>query len=213
MNDRANYFGDGVYDATVCVGYAINFLEEHVDRFYRSAAALGIVIPCAKNDLCALLRDLVLRLDSPDQFVYWQVTRGTAPRRHAFPAGPANLWVQLRPEAPATPAKPTACFGAGYPVSALPHQDAQSHPLGPGRPEGGAAWLRRSGLPPGWHCYRMRTFEYPHSKGRRLPHPSRPTATSCPASPAHICYGYAMPWGFPSASRPSRWKTCGRPTR
>lgn len=101
MNDRANYFGDGVYDATVCVGYAINFLEEHVDRFYRSAAALGIVIPCAKNDLCALLRDLVLRLDSPDQFVYWQVTRGTAPRRHAFPAGPANLWVQLRPEAPA----------------------------------------------------------------------------------------------------------------
>ena len=62
MNDRANYFGDGVYDATVCVGYAINFLEEHVDRFYRSAAALGIVIPCAKNDLCALLRDLVRAL-------------------------------------------------------------------------------------------------------------------------------------------------------
>ena len=97
MNDRACWFGDGVYDATCCGNYVIFNLEEHIDRFYNSAGLLGIKIPMGKTELAELLRTLVRKLDSPDQFVYWQVTRGTAPRNHAFPAGPANLWVFSRP--------------------------------------------------------------------------------------------------------------------
>lgn len=100
MLDRGAYFGDGVYDATMCAGYHINNLEEHLDRFYRSASLLEITVPCTKDALRTLLCELVHKLDDPDQFVYWQVTRGTAPRGHAFPDCPANLWVMLTPEKP-----------------------------------------------------------------------------------------------------------------
>lgn len=65
MLDRGAYFGDGVYDATMCAGYVINNLEEHLDRFYRSAALLDIEIPCAKDDLRTLLCALVHKLDDP----------------------------------------------------------------------------------------------------------------------------------------------------
>lgn len=98
MLDRGAYFGDGVYDASMCVGYVIHNLEEHLDRFYRSAALLNIEVPLAKETLRTMLCELVRRLDDPDQFVYWQVTRGTAPRSHAFPNVPANLWIMLTPE-------------------------------------------------------------------------------------------------------------------
>ena len=100
MLDRGGYFGDGVYDATMCAGYTINNLEEHLDRFYNSARLLEITVPMEKPALRALLCTLVHKLDDPDQFVYWQVTRGTAMRGHAYPDGPAHLWVMLSPEQP-----------------------------------------------------------------------------------------------------------------
>jgi D-alanine transaminase len=53
--------------------------------------------PLSKGELAELLQSLSLRVDSPNQFVYWQFTRGTAPRNHAFPAGKPNLWAFIRP--------------------------------------------------------------------------------------------------------------------
>jgi D-alanine transaminase len=98
MNDRVSYFGDGVYDVTYARNYIPYCLEAHLDRFYRSASKLRITVPMEKAALGELLKELVRKLDSPDQMMYWQVTRGTAPREHAFPKGvPANLWVMLRP--------------------------------------------------------------------------------------------------------------------
>ena len=40
MNDRASYFGDGVYDATYSRNYIIWNLQEHLDRLYNSARLL-----------------------------------------------------------------------------------------------------------------------------------------------------------------------------
>lgn len=97
MNDRACVFGDGVYDATLAANHKIYGMDEHVDRFFNSAALLEIPMPCTKPELKQLLRDLVKKVDSPDQFVYFQVTRGTAMRNHSFPEGKANLWVMLTP--------------------------------------------------------------------------------------------------------------------
>jgi D-alanine transaminase len=97
MNDRVCWFGDGVYDATLAGNYVIFALDEHIDRFFNSAALVEIPLAFTKAWLAGLLRELVLKLDSPTQFVYWQVTRGTADRAHAFPDTPANLWVMLRP--------------------------------------------------------------------------------------------------------------------
>ena len=97
MNDRACWFGDGVYDAGPCRNYHIFALDEHVDRFFRSAAALQIKMPVSKEELKNILNDLVLKMDSGNLFVFMQVTRGTALRKHAFPEGPANLWITLFP--------------------------------------------------------------------------------------------------------------------
>ncbi|MEE3437734.1 MAG: aminotransferase class IV [Lachnospiraceae bacterium] len=97
MNDRVSWFGDGVYDAGPCRNYHIFALDEHVDRFFRSAAALQIVMPVTKDELKNLLNELVRKMDTGNLFVYYQVTRGTGIRKHAFTEGAGNLWVTLTP--------------------------------------------------------------------------------------------------------------------
>ena len=99
MNDRVCYFGDGVYDATYSKNHKIFALDEHIDRFFNSAGLLKIKIPCSKDELKEILKEMVKKVDSSEQFVYWQVTRGTAMRNHAFPSSdvPANIWIILKP--------------------------------------------------------------------------------------------------------------------
>ena len=97
MNDRVSYFGDGVYDATLARNYKIFAIDEHIDRIYNSAGLLKIQIPCTTQEMKDLLYEMVNKMETGDLFVYWQVTRGTAPRNHAFPDVPANLWIMLKP--------------------------------------------------------------------------------------------------------------------
>ncbi len=98
MLDRACYFGDGVYDVAYSRNYKIYALEEHVERFFQSAELLKISIGMSRKELCALLESLVQKLDAGNQWVYFQVSRGTGPRTHAFLEDPAsNLWVMLKP--------------------------------------------------------------------------------------------------------------------
>lgn len=97
MNDRVHWFGDGVYDAGPCRNYHIFAIDEHIDRFFNSAALLDIQMPVTKSELKNLLNDLVKKMDTGDLFVYYQVTRGSGIRNHAFTEGPANLWVMLTP--------------------------------------------------------------------------------------------------------------------
>ncbi|HEX9027290.1 MAG TPA: D-amino acid aminotransferase [Clostridium sp.] len=99
MNDRVSYFGDGVYDATYSRNHNIFALDEHINRFFNSAGLLQIKIPYTKDELKGLLNEMVQKVDCGEQFVYWQVTRGTATRNHAFPADnvKANIWIILRP--------------------------------------------------------------------------------------------------------------------
>lgn len=97
FNDRVHFFGDGVYEATPARNHKIYALDEHIDRFYRSASMLDIKIPYTKAELAEILCDLVKKVDSPDQFVYWQATRGTAIRNHVYDEDmKANLWVSLK---------------------------------------------------------------------------------------------------------------------
>jgi D-alanine transaminase len=98
MDDRACWFGDGIYDATLAMDHKALFLEDHIDRFFANAPLLGMAPPMQKAELAALLTDLVRKVESPYQFVYFQLTRGTAPRTHTFPENAkANLWIFLRP--------------------------------------------------------------------------------------------------------------------
>ena len=98
MLDRACYFGDGVYDVAYSRNYHVYALDEHIDRFYHSAELLRIVPTMEKAEFRALVVDLVKRLDSGNQWVYFQWSRGTELRNHAFPQNPkANLWIMLKP--------------------------------------------------------------------------------------------------------------------
>ena len=42
MNDRACYFGDGVYEATLARNGKIFALKDHLDRFFNSAGLSGV---------------------------------------------------------------------------------------------------------------------------------------------------------------------------
>ena len=98
MNDRVCWFGDGVYDAGPARNFKIFALNEHLDRFYNSARLTNIKIPMKRDELADLLHDLVKKVDSPEHFVYYQCTRGTAPRKHDYEEGPGNLWVTITPQ-------------------------------------------------------------------------------------------------------------------
>ena len=97
MNDRVCYFGDGVYDASMSRNYKIFALDEHIDRLYNGAAMLRIEIGQTKDEMKAILQEMLSKMDTGNNFVYWQVTRGTGQRNHLFPtdgAG-ANLWINI----------------------------------------------------------------------------------------------------------------------
>ena len=98
MLDRAGYFGDGVYDVTYARHYNIYALNEHIDRFFSSAELLKIKPCISKAALAELVQELVKRLDSPNQWIYFQLSRGTGFRSHAFLEDtPSNLWIMLKP--------------------------------------------------------------------------------------------------------------------
>lgn len=99
MNDRACYFGDGVYEAAMARNGVIFGLDEHMDRLFNSAGLLDIQIPYTKKELADILYDLLSKMDDSEIFIYWQISRGTAMRKHEFPeAGvTANLWITMKP--------------------------------------------------------------------------------------------------------------------
>ena len=97
MTDRACWFGDGVYDAGLSRDRHMVFLDEHIDRFFRSADLMEIRVPVSKQELRDLLYSLIRRLDSGNLMYYIQLTRGSGIRSHVFPETPANLWITFTP--------------------------------------------------------------------------------------------------------------------
>lgn len=104
MNDRACFFGDGIFEVAYVRNHKIYALSEHLDRMYDSADMLGYNIPLTKEEFASLLYELSAKVDSPDQLLYWQVSRGTEMRSHA-PQGEltANIWVTVREKVMAAP--------------------------------------------------------------------------------------------------------------
>ena len=98
MLDRVCWFGDGIYDATYAHNHKIFDMDAHLNRFYNSARLLDMNMPIERSELERLLNDLVQKVDSGDQFVYMQVTRGSGLRGHIYAEDiKANLWITLTP--------------------------------------------------------------------------------------------------------------------
>ena len=99
MNDRACYFGDGVYDATCVVNHVPMAFDDHINRIYRSAKLIDIEIPMEKAEMKRMLQGLVDQVEGDVLFLYWQVTRGVGMRNHPY-AGAGDkpsIWAFVRP--------------------------------------------------------------------------------------------------------------------
>lgn len=86
VEDRGYQFADGVYEViAVCHGILIDE-EGHLKRLERSLGELEIAWPMSAQAMSVVMREVVRRNRVQNGIVYLQITRGVAPRNHAFPA-------------------------------------------------------------------------------------------------------------------------------
>ncbi len=83
--DRGFIFGDGIYEVIPVYNGRAFRLEQHLDRLGNSLAAIRIDNPLASRQWQKIIGEIVDRNGNGDQSVYVQITRGVAPRDHAFP--------------------------------------------------------------------------------------------------------------------------------
>ena len=104
IDDRGFLFGDAVYEVIRAVRGRFIEAERHLRRLARSLREVGLPAPAL--DLLAVAADLIRRNDlgGREATVYAQVSRGAAPRQHAFPprGTPPTVLVTATPFTPRT---------------------------------------------------------------------------------------------------------------
>lgn len=86
IEDRGYQFADGVYEVCEIARGFIMDMTRHLNRLDRSLGELQIAWPMSRKALEVVIGEVVRRNGVRDGLVYLQVTRGVAPRDHAFPA-------------------------------------------------------------------------------------------------------------------------------
>ncbi len=100
VEDRGFFFADGVYEVIRVYEGRPFLYDAHMIRLRAGLSALQI-----STDPVAGLQDIVTKLilendlQQGDATVYMQITRGVAPRKHAFPAGNVapTVYVAVKP--------------------------------------------------------------------------------------------------------------------
>src|SRR5437763_6502687 len=104
IEDRGYQFGDGVYEVIAVTGGHLLDEERHLARLHRSLSELRIAPPIGDAALQTVIREVIRRNVVDTGIVYLQVTRGVAPREHAFPkAAKPTLLVTSRRSRPPDP--------------------------------------------------------------------------------------------------------------
>jgi|SRR5579864_76454 len=85
--DRGFIFGDGVYEVIPAYSRRLFRLDEHLARLQTSLDAIRLANPHPASAWKELIGRIVAANPWDDQTVYLQITRGVAPREHAFPRG------------------------------------------------------------------------------------------------------------------------------
>jgi D-alanine transaminase len=85
IEDRGYQFADGVYEVIAIVAGHLVDEDLHLKRLHRSLGELRIALPMTDAALKVVLREVIRRNAVDTGIVYIQVTRGAAPREHAFP--------------------------------------------------------------------------------------------------------------------------------
>ena len=90
IEDRGYQLADGVYEVWALFDGRLADAEGHFARLERSLSELSIPMPMSRAALTLVLREAVRRNRVRDGLLYLQVTRGVAPRDHAFPTTPVR---------------------------------------------------------------------------------------------------------------------------
>jgi D-alanine transaminase len=85
IEDRGYQFADAVYEVWSLFDGRLGDPEGHFQRLERSLGELAIDMPMSRAALALVLKEAVRRNRVRDGLVYLQVSRGVAPRDHAFP--------------------------------------------------------------------------------------------------------------------------------
>jgi D-alanine transaminase len=85
IEDRGFQFADGVYEYFAIFGGRLADAAGHLERLWRSLSEIRIRPPMSEAALLIVMRETVRRNRVRDGAAYVQITRGTAPRDHAFP--------------------------------------------------------------------------------------------------------------------------------
>ena len=85
IEDRGYQFADGVYEVIAVRGGKLIDEALHFARLRRSLGELRIEGALADAPLKVVMREVIRRNGVVNGIVYLQITRGTAPRDHAFP--------------------------------------------------------------------------------------------------------------------------------
>jgi D-alanine transaminase len=102
IEDRGYQFADGVYEVIAIRGGQLVDEALHLKRLRRSLAELRIEGTLTDAPLKVVMREVIRRNSVVNGIVYLQVTRGAAPRDHAFPkaARPVLVVTSRRSRAP-----------------------------------------------------------------------------------------------------------------
>ena len=96
--DHAVLYGDGVFETAVAWNGHVFKFDEHVDRFYRSMAAVAMEAPFAREELKNLILESIRRNGFSEAYVKWIGTRGSNGTPLMDPAGcVANLIILSQP--------------------------------------------------------------------------------------------------------------------
>jgi D-alanine transaminase len=90
IEDRGYQLADAVYEVWALFDGKLGDAEGHFARLERSLSELSIPMPMSRAALTLVLKQAVRRNKVRDGLVYLQVSRGVAPRDHAFPTTPVR---------------------------------------------------------------------------------------------------------------------------
>ncbi len=100
VEDRGLQFGDSVYEVVHCERGRFFRLGPHLERLARSLQAIDLAPPLPMEQIAAEAKRLLAAAGLTEGVLYIQVTRGTAPRQHAFPREARPTLIMTLREAP-----------------------------------------------------------------------------------------------------------------
>jgi D-alanine transaminase len=102
--DRGFLFGDGIYEVIPSYRGVPFLLDAHLERLRRSLSEIRLPDPMGEAGWREMLEQLLALNPGGDRGIYLQVTRGAAPRDHAFPAATeASVFAMVNPIPPPRP--------------------------------------------------------------------------------------------------------------